>query len=202
MGTKDPRVDRYIANAAEFARPILNHLRALVHEGCPEVEETLKWSMPSFVYKGLLCGMAAFKQHATFGFWKHELVLGKTAESEGMGQFGRLTSLQDLPSDKRLLGYIRKAAELNASGIKAPARLRAKPGAKREIVVPNYFATALKKNKAALVNFEKFSYSHKKEYVEWLTGAKREETRERRLATAVAWIAEGKPQNWKYMERC
>jgi uncharacterized protein YdeI (YjbR/CyaY-like superfamily) len=198
MGKKDPRVDRYIADAAEFARPILNHLRALVHEGCPEVEETLKWSMPSFVYQGLLCGMAAFKQHATFGFWKHELVLGQSGQAEGMGQFGRLTSIKDLPSDKRLLGYIRKAAKLNKAGTKAPTRQRAKPGARREIVVPDYLAKALKKNAAALANFERFSYSHKKEYVEWLTAAKREDTRQRRLATAVAWIAEGKPQNWKY----
>ncbi|HVV70174.1 MAG TPA: DUF1801 domain-containing protein, partial [Verrucomicrobiae bacterium] len=113
MGTKDPRIDAYIARSAEFARPILTHLRALVHRGCPEVEETLKWSMPSFGYKGILCTMAAFKQHATFGFWKHELVLGKASRDGGMGQFGRLGSLEDLPADRVLLGYIRKAAELN-----------------------------------------------------------------------------------------
>src|SRR5215471_21392921 len=100
MPNQDPRVDAYIENAAEFARPILKHLRQLVHQGCPEVEETLKWRMPSFTYKGLLCGMAAFKQHATFGFWKHELVVGEGAEEGAMGQFGRMTTLKDLPSDK------------------------------------------------------------------------------------------------------
>jgi uncharacterized protein YdeI (YjbR/CyaY-like superfamily) len=197
MGKKDPRVDAYIAKSAGFAQPILNHLRELVHRGCPEVEETLKWSMPSFVYKGLLCGMAAFKQHATFGFWKHELVVGKTGEKEGMGQFGRITSLKDLPTKTVLLGYIRKAAALNDAGIKAPARTRIKP----ELAVPDYFVAALKKNKRAQANFDKFSYSHKKEYVEWLTGAKREDTRQRRLQMALAWIARGKTQNWKYM-RC
>ncbi|MCX6928778.1 MAG: YdeI/OmpD-associated family protein [Verrucomicrobia bacterium] len=199
MGKRDPRVDAYIAKSAGFAQPILNHLRELVHRGCPEVEETLKWSMPSFVYKGLLCGMAAFKQHATFGFWKHELVFGKTGEKEGMGQFGRITSLKDLPAQKVLLGYIRKAVALNEAGIKAPASTRPKPGEKRALAVPQYLVAALKKNKTAQANFENFSYSHKKEYVEWLTGAKREDTRQKRLQTALAWISEGKLQNWKYI---
>jgi uncharacterized protein YdeI (YjbR/CyaY-like superfamily) len=201
MGKKDPRIDAYIAKSAGFAQPILKHLRELVHRSCPEAEETLKWSMPSNVYKGMLCGMAAFKQHATFGFWQHELVVGKTGEKAGMGQFGRITSLKDLPAQKVLLGYIRKAVALNEAGIKAPARTRAKPGVKRELTVPDYLVAALKKNKTAQANFEHFSYSHKKEYVEWLTGAKREETRQKRLQTARAWIAEGKSQNWKYM-RC
>jgi uncharacterized protein YdeI (YjbR/CyaY-like superfamily) len=201
MANKDPRIDAYIANAAPFARPILKHLRQLVHQGCPEVQETLKWRMPSFTYKGLLCGMAAFKQHATFGFWKHELVVGKNEETDGMGQFGRITSLKDLPSDKILLEYIRKATALNDAGIKAPSRVRAKPGEKRELAVPDYLLAALRKNAKAKTHFENFSYSHKKEYVEWLTGAKREETRQKRLETALAWISEGKSQNWKYM-RC
>jgi uncharacterized protein YdeI (YjbR/CyaY-like superfamily) len=201
MGKKDPRIDAYIARSAGFAQPILIHLRELVHRGCPEVEETLKWSMPSFVYKGMLCGMAAFKQHATFGFWKHKLVVGKTGEKEGMGQFGRITSVKDLPAQKVLLGYIRKAVALNEAGIKAPKPTRAKPGEKRELAVPDYLVAALKKNKRAQANFESFSYSHKKEYVEWLTGAKREDTRQKRLKTALAWIAKGKSQNWKYM-RC
>ena len=201
MGKKDPRVDTYIAKSAEFARPILIHLRELVHRGCPGVEETLKWSMPSFVYKGLLCGMAAFKRHATFGFWKHELVVGKTREKDGMGQFGRITALKELPADNVLLAYIRKAAALNDAGIKAPARTRAKPGENRTLDVPDYFVAALKKNKIAQANFDSFSYSHKREYVEWMTSAKREETRQKRLQNALAWIAKGKPQNWKYM-RC
>ena len=132
MGKRDPRVDAYIARSAGFAQPILNHLRALVHRGCPEVEETLKWSMPFFVYKELLCGMAAFKQHATFGFWKYKLVVGKTGEKEGMGQFGRITSLKDLPAQKVLLGYIRKAVALNEAGIK-PERCVVKFKAGREM---------------------------------------------------------------------
>ncbi len=199
MGKRDERVDAYLAQAPEFARPILAHLREVVHEGCPAVEETLKWSMPSFDYKGLLCGMAAFKQHATFGFWKHELVVGGTAERTAMGSFGRLLSLRDLPSKKILLGYIRKAAALNDAGVKAPSRARAKSGTKRELTVPDFLLAALKSNPKAAANFEQFSYSHKREYVEWLTGAKREETRQKRLQTALAWIAEGKTQNWKYM---
>jgi uncharacterized protein YdeI (YjbR/CyaY-like superfamily) len=199
MGKHDPRIDAYIANSPGFAQPILKHLRELVHRGCPQVQETLKWSMPSFVYKGLLCGMAAFKRHATFGFWKHELVVGKPGEKEGMGQFGRITSVKDLPAQKVLLGYIRKAVELNEAGIKAPRPNRARPGEKREIAVPDYLVAALKKNKKAQANFEEFSYSHKKEYVEWLTGAKREETRQKRLQTALAWIAQGKSQNSKHM---
>ena len=154
--------------------------------------------MPWFSYKGLLCCMAAFKQHATFGFWNHAAVVGKTGETDGMGQFGRLTSLKDLPADKVLLAYIRKAAQLKDAGIKAPAR-RAKPGEKRELAVPVFFATALSKDARAQANFDRFSYSHKKEYVEWLADAKREETRQKRLESALAWIAQGKPQNWKYM---
>ena len=147
----------------------------------------------------MLCGMAAFKQHATFGFWQHELVVGKTGEKAGMGQFGRITSLKDLPARKVLMGYIRKAVALNEAGIKPPAPTRAQPGEKRELAVPDYLVAALKNNKTAQANFENFSYSHKKEYVEWLTGAKREDTRQKRLQTALAWIAEGKSQNWKYM---
>jgi len=118
-----------------------------------------------------------------------------------MGQFGRIKSLEDLPAQDALLGYIRKAAALNEAGIKAPAHSRAKPGETRELAVPDYLVAALKKNKLAQANFERFSYSHKKEYVDWLTSAKREETRRKRLQTALAWIAEGKSQNWKYM-RC
>jgi uncharacterized protein YdeI (YjbR/CyaY-like superfamily) len=199
MTQKDPRIDAYIEKSAEFAQPILRHLRELIHQGCPEVEETLKWGMPAFVYKGLLCGMAAFKQHATFGLWKHELVIGKKASRDSMGQFGRITSLKELPPEKTLLKYIRKAVELNEAGIKAPARVRPKAGERRPLAVPDYFLAALEKNKRAQTHFEQFSYSHQKEYVEWLTTAKREATRLKRLQTALAWIAEGKSQNWKYM---
>ena len=200
MPTKDPRIDAYIAKAADFAKPILSHIRKLVHAACPDVVETMKWSMPHFDQKGVICGMAAFKQHCALGFWKGELIFGSAAaENEAMGHFGRITSLADLPKDKVLLGYIKKAAELNEAGIKKPAPARSK--VKKELIVPDYFLAALKKNKKALAAFENFSYSHRKEYVEWITEAKREETRAQRMATALEWLVKGKSRNWKY-ERC
>ncbi len=198
MGKRDSRIDAYIAKAAEFARPVLKHLRDLVHQGCPDVEETIKWGHPSFVYKGLLCIMAAFKQHASFHFWRHKLVVGATGGKAGMGEFGRIASLQDLPADRVLVGYVRKAAALRDAGVKLPTRSCPKAAESREVVVPEFFATALRRNKPAQANFDELSYSHKKEYIQWLTEAKREETRQRRLETALTWIAAGKPQNWKY----
>jgi uncharacterized protein YdeI (YjbR/CyaY-like superfamily) len=199
MGKKDPRIDAYIAKSADFAKPILRHIRELIHQGCPEVEETMKWSFPNFAHKGILCGMAAFKEHCSFGFWKGELIVGKAAgnNGEGMGQFGKLKTLSDLPADRMLLGYIKEAARLNEEGIKRPVKPR--PKVKKELVVPDFFATALKKNNRALATFEGFSYSHKKEYVEWITEAKGEDTRQRRMTTAIQWITEGKSRNWKYM---
>jgi hypothetical protein len=202
MGSRDKRLDAYIAKSAEFARPILRELREIVHEGCPEVEETMKWSMPHFDYKGMLCGMAAFKQHCTFGFWKGKLLFdGENQQSaEAMGQFGRITSLKDLPPKRVLIGYVRKAAELNDQGVKVPRK--PKPSSdKKELVVPAYFMAAVKKNKKALATFETFPYSHKKEYVQWVTEAKTDETRQRRLTTSVEWLAQGKSRNWKY-EKC
>jgi uncharacterized protein YdeI (YjbR/CyaY-like superfamily) len=199
MGNKDPRVDAYIAKSADFAKPILNHIRKLVHTGCPDVEETLKWSFPHFMYKGMLCSMAAFKQHCAFGFWKEKLVLGKRqTEKDAMGTFGRITAISDLPNDKTLIGYIKKAAELNEAGVKVS---RSKPKEKKPLRTPTYFIDALRKNKKALATFENFSPSHKKEYVEWVTESKTEETRNKRLATAIEWMAEGKARNWKYLSR-
>jgi|ERR1051326_14458 uncharacterized protein YdeI (YjbR/CyaY-like superfamily) len=192
MAERDPRIDEYIAKSAEFAKPVLAHLRELVHMACPGVEETLKWRNPSFMYKGLLCGMAAFKQHCIFGFWKDALLFDRKAPSKIAD---RITSLSELPSDKILLGYIRKAAMLNENVVKIP---KPKPKPKKELVVPSDLISALKTNKQALSTFEDFSYSHKKEYVEWISEAKREETRTQRLTTAVAWMAEGKARNWKY----
>src|SRR5947208_13440701 len=195
MAKKDSRVDACIAKSAPFAQPILKHIRKLVHAGCPEVEETIKWQFPSFMYKGMLCGMAAFKNHCTFGFWKHELIFGKdklaaNGEERGMGQFGRITSLSDLPRDEVLLGYIKEAVRLNDEGIKVPSR--AKPKKKAPLVVPDYFMKESKENKQALAVFEAFSYSHKKEETEWMTEAETEDTRKRRLETAIHWSTEGK----------
>ena len=201
MPTTDKRVDDYIAKSAEFARPILKELRAIVHEGCPEVEETIKWKMPTFMYKGMLCGIAAFKQHCAMGFWKSKLIIDpkENKSLEAMGQFGRITSVKDLPSRKVMVAYVKQAAELNDKGVK-PARTKPK-AEKKELVVPDYFKAALRKNKKAQAAFDAFSYSHRKEYLEWITEAKTEETRQRRMGTALEWLAEGKSRNWKY-EKC
>lgn len=198
MATKDPRIDAYIARSAPFAKSILKHLRKVVHAGCPEVKETIKWSMPHFDYKGMMCGMAAFKAHCAFGFWKGDLVLGRDREEErpGMGTFGCIKSLADLPSEKTLIGYVKKAAALNDAGIKAPGR--AAPKKRAPIPVPDDFAAALKKNAKARQTFDGFPPSHRREYLEWITEAKREETRKERLTKSVKWLAEGKARNWKY----
>jgi uncharacterized protein YdeI (YjbR/CyaY-like superfamily) len=197
MATKDPRIDAYIAESAEFAKPILKHLRKVVHAGCPDVVETLKWSMPHFDHKGVMCGMAAFKQHCAFGFWKADLILGQTTERSGMGSFGTIRSLSDLPSEKTLVGYVKKAAALNEAGVKAPGRTQ--PKKRKPLPMPADFTATLKKNAKARKTFDDFSPSHRREYIEWITEAKREETRKERLAKSITWLAEGKARNWKYM---
>ncbi|HTI69268.1 MAG TPA: YdeI/OmpD-associated family protein [Candidatus Limnocylindria bacterium] len=199
----DPRVDAYIAEAAPFAQPILRHLRQLVHQGCPAAKENIKWNHPHFEYGGMFCHFAAFKAHCSFGFWHQEMMAviakdGGKSES-AMGQFGRIATLEDLPDDRTLLRYIATAAKLNESG--KPARPRPAPKPKVELVVPDDLAALLKKNKKAAATWDKFSYSHRKEYLEWITEAKREETRQKRLATTVEWLNEGKGRNWKY-ENC
>jgi uncharacterized protein YdeI (YjbR/CyaY-like superfamily) len=197
MGTKDPRVDEYIDKAAVFAKPILKHLRKVVHAACPEVQETMKWGAPHFDYLGMMCGMASFKGHVTFGFWKGELIFEGKAQRDAMGHFGRITSIDDLPSEKTLAGYISKAMKLNEQGVKAPHMVnrRARPA----LEPPDYLLKALKKHRKALTAFESFSPSHRREYVEWITEAKTDATRNKRLATAIEWMAEGKPRNWKYV---
>jgi hypothetical protein len=194
---KNPAVDVYIAKSADFARPILMRLRALMHKACPTVEETIKWGVPHFEYKGVIAGMAAFKQHAAFGFWKRRLMkdpAGFFSKGEsGMG--GRkIRSLDELPSDTELLGYIREAVALNEQGARVPRSTRKRP----PVRVPAYLAAALKRNAKARRTFGNFSASQRREYVEWLTDAKQEATRERRLASAIEWMAEGKARNWKY----
>lgn len=199
MPVIDPRIDAYIAQSPDFAQPILAHLRAVVHAACPEVEETIKWSRPHFLYKGMLCGMSAFKAHCAFGFWKGTLLFPGTTEKESMGHFGRLASVKDLPSKKVLAGYVKQAMQLNEEGAVTPARAR--PAAPRTVTVPAYFAAALKSNQAALARFDAGSPSFRREYVDWLEEAKTEATRLRRMAQAIEWIAEGKARNWKY-EKC
>lgn len=208
MTSRDPRIDAYIARSAEFARPILECVRERVHDTCPEVEETIKWGMPTFVHAGaILCSMAAFKQHASFGFWKHALVVGDDAAEEGvaveggalegMGSFGRLVSVRDLPQKRQMAAYIKKAMSLNEQGVKVPGvRKAATPKPLPE--VPADFAGALRSNPAALATFEGFAPSHRRDYLDWILDAKREETRVRRIAQAVEWLAEGKSRHWKY----
>lgn len=199
MGQRSPRIDAYIARQADFARPILTRLRDLVHETCPEVEEKIKWGMPSFEYHGILCSMAAFKAHATFGFWKHDLVIGADEKSrQAMGSFGRLTSVEQLPAKRRFVAWMRRAMKLNEDGVKTP---REKSTARKPIPAPAAFKAALAASPKARATFDAFPPSCKREYLEWITGAKRDETRDRRIKTAIEWLAQGKRRNWKY-ERC
>ena len=200
---QDPRVDAYIAKSAAFAQPVLKHLRALVHATCPEAEEAMKWSFPCFQYHGkILCSMAAFKAHMTFGFW-HQAMEKIVAQDgagdragEAMGVMGRITRRADLPSDAKLRGYIKQAMELADSG--TPARPRPTGAKKPEAKVPPELAAQLKKDKKAATTWENFSPSCRREYVEWITEAKRPETRAQRLATTMGWLAEGKSRHWKY----
>ena len=196
MPAKDKRVDAYIAKSADFAKPILNHLRSLVHQACPQAEETIKWNMPFFTHQGNLCHFAAFKSHCAFGFWKSALVIGpdKNAampgtDNDAMGNFGRITLLADLPPEEVLAGYVKKAAALNEAGVKVPDTRRKSTG--QELVVPEYFTEALRKNKKALAKFEAYSNSHKREFVKWVSEAKREETRTKRLTQTIARLAQG-----------
>jgi len=200
VGKKDPRVDAYIAGAADFARPIMEHLRRLIHCTCPDVEETWKWSFPHFMYKGMFCSMAAFKGHCAFGFW-HKTVrdaLDEDKSGQGMGQLGKITKMSDLPKDAMLVRYLKHAMKVNESSIKPPSRKRAVP---KPLKIPAHMTAALKTNKRALAHFEKMSPSHQREYVEWIAEAKREETVAKRLATMLEWLAQGKSRNWKY-EKC
>jgi uncharacterized protein YdeI (YjbR/CyaY-like superfamily) len=197
MTRKDPRVDQYIGRSADFAKPILTEIRARVHDACPDVEETMKWGVPHFDYKGMMCSMASFKEHCAFGFWKASLILETNGRSaEAAGQFGRITTVSALPPKKAMREYIRKAMALNESGVKT-ARTPKAP--KKAIPVPPDFTAAVKKNKKAQAAFEAFSPSHRREYLEWITEARSDDTRKRRLDQAIAWLAEGKPRNWKYM---
>ena len=203
MSKRDKRIDAYIAKSADFAKPILIHIRELVHKACPDVEETMKWSFPHFDYKGsMMCSMASFKQHCAFGFWKAALMkdadkfVGMAKTEVAMGHMGRITSVKDLPSDKQMLSYIKEAMRLNEENVKLPAK--EKVIAKKELEIPDWFSSALKRDVKAKKNFEAFTPGKKKEYIEWLVEAKTEATREKRMETALEWIAEGKSRHWKY----
>jgi uncharacterized protein YdeI (YjbR/CyaY-like superfamily) len=195
MGKKDARVDRCIASAADFAKPILNHLRQLVHAACPEVEETLKWRFPFFMYKGILFGMPAFKNHCRLVFWHRDIrkAIRNHTDADAR-QFDHITQLSDLPKDAVLSKYIKEAMKLNEAGVKPRA---ARKPAKR-IKTPAYLISYLKQNKKAYAGFQSLSPSHQNEYVQWITQAKREATRHARMAQMLKWLSEGKSRNWKY----
>jgi uncharacterized protein YdeI (YjbR/CyaY-like superfamily) len=197
MVSRDHRVDAYIAASADFAQPILEHLRATVHAACPEVEESIKWRAPHFLYHGaMMCSMAAFKQHCGFGFWHRTDVIGDEAK-EGMGQLGKIASVRDLPSKKELTAYIRQAMTMIDAG---PRKPRPKAAPKPPPALPADFAALLKKHAAARKHYEAFSPSAQREYTDWITEAKTDATRQKRIDTALAWLAEGKHRNWKYMK--
>ncbi|HEY3429608.1 MAG TPA: YdeI/OmpD-associated family protein [Cyclobacteriaceae bacterium] len=198
MGKRSARVDDYIINSPEFARPILEHLRELVHQACPQVEESIKWGVPSFEYKGLLFGFAAFKAHCGFGFWKFKLLKDPKDFLNSNGAMTKVKSIKDLPPNKVILDFIRQAKKLNNDGVKLPSRTKK---VSKPIIVPTYFSKVLQSNKIASATFRAFSPSHRREYIEWITEAKTETTREKRLKTTLEWLEQGKPRNWKYMKK-
>jgi uncharacterized protein YdeI (YjbR/CyaY-like superfamily) len=200
MGKRIPQFDAYIAQAQPFARPILETLRERMHELAPGVEEAMKWSAPSFMHGGkILAGMAAFKEHASFGFWQHALVMGEGVARDGMGSFGKMTSVGDIPSKKTLAPLVKRAMALIDDGVKSPGvRKTSTPKAAPE-PTPE-FAAALKKNAAARKTLAGFSPSAQREYTDWIAEAKREETRDKRIAQAIEWLAEGKQRHWKYQD--
>lgn len=202
MPNTDPRVDAYIAKCAEFAQPILKHIRSLVHKACPEATENIKWSMPFFELNGgIICNMAGFKQHCSLGFWNAPLLKDPAGvlqlkDKNAMGHLDKITSLKDLPADKVLVGLIKEAAKLAEQGVKKPAPAAKAP--KAALPEPAALTAALKKNKKAKTTFEGFPPSHRREYIEWITEAKTDATREKRIATTIEWLEEGKDRNWKY----
>ena len=204
MSTKNKLVDAYVAKSADFAKPILIHLRELVHATCPDVEEKIKWGFPHFDYKGeMMCSMAAFKQHCAFNFWKAALMkdvtlIANAKEETAMGHFGRIASLKDLPSNKKMIAYIKEAMQLNDEGKKV---VKTKPATTTEFIVPDYIIKAIKKNKKAFTTFDAFPQGHKKEYVLWIDEAKTEETKNKRIVQTIEWLEVGKPRNWKYMDK-
>lgn len=201
MEQYDSRVDAYIAKSADFAKPILTHLRHLVHQASPELRETMKWSCPFFDHEGTVCQLAAFKEHCAFGFWKAAMMEDPyqilNQEPDTAGSLGRITSIADLPTDEILIQYIRQALALNVNGVKAPARNKSKTD-KSELQLPLYFTEILDQNAMVREQFEKFSPSQKKEYISWFEEAKTEITRTKRLDIAMEWISEGKKRNWKF----
>jgi uncharacterized protein YdeI (YjbR/CyaY-like superfamily) len=197
--SRDPRIDAYIARKAPFARPILEHVRNRVHANVPNAEETLKWSAPAFTLGGkILLVMAAFKAHAALNFWRWQELRGYEAEANGMGQFGKLASLDDLPPDAELDALILKAVELAAA---APAPRKNKHPPKHPSELHPEFAVALAAAPAANATLDGFPPGARRDYLDWIADAKQPATRAKRIAIAVEWLNEGKRRNWKY-ENC
>ena len=201
MAQYDPRIDAYIEKSAPFAKPILEHIRQVVHQASPLITESVKWGMPFFEYKGPVCMMASFKQHLGFGFWKASRLkdpqglLRGSDEEAAAGSFGRIVSMSDLPGDDALIGFVHQMIAINESGVKEekkPAKFKA------EIAMPDDFKNLLSADAKVLGNFENFSPSKQREYLEWIIEAKSDATRQKRMETAIEWIGEGKSRNWKY----
>ena len=194
--SRDPRVDSYIARAQPFARPILEHVRSRVHATVPQAQETLKWSAPSFTLGGkILLMMAAFKAHAALNFWRGQELRGEAATAEAMGQFGKLTSVKDLPPDRDLDALIRKAAELTRS---APAPRKVKHEPKPPAEIHPEFAAALARSSKAKATLDGFPPGARRDYLDWISEAKQPATRAKRITTAIEWLSEGKRRHWKY----
>jgi uncharacterized protein YdeI (YjbR/CyaY-like superfamily) len=195
---RDPRIDAYIAKAQPFARPILEHVRERVHAVAPNAEETLKWSAPSFTVDGkILLIMAAFKAHAVLNFWRGQELRGHAANDDAMGQFGKLASIADLPADDELNRLIREAADLASSAPRPKAKHAPKPAPEMHPA----FASALAAAPQAKATLDGFSPSARRDYVEWIAEAKQDATRDKRIATAIEWLSEGKKRHWRY-ESC
>jgi uncharacterized protein YdeI (YjbR/CyaY-like superfamily) len=192
--TRDPRIDAYIVKAAPFAKPIITHVRDVVHEACPEIVETLKWGHPSFDHHGIVCGVAAFKAHCVLSFWKAAL-LGDAKLLQR-----QVKSVDDLPGRRDFVRLVTQAAKLNEDGVTLREEPRKRPSDTRTLDVPDVLTNALRKNKKAQAAFDAFSFTNKKEYVEWIAEAKSDDTRQARLAQAIEWMADGKSRNWKYQK--
>lgn len=194
--SRDPRIDAYIAAAQPFARPILEHLRSAIHAACPGAGETVKWGRPSFEHKGrLFASLAAFKAHASLVLWRMDQAGEDTGgNNAGMGQFGQLTSIADLPAPAELDRLIRAATEVIDNGPAKKVRAAPRP----PLPVPAELAEALAGSPSAQAVFDAFPPSHRNEYCEWIGEAKRPETRAKRVAQAITWISEGKGRNWQY----
>lgn len=204
MTTTDPRIDAYIAKSAAFAQPVLTYLRQLIRETCPDVQETIKWGMPSFEYKGMMAGLASFKGHCAFYLWKGNIIPDphgflSTVGGTGMGNFGKITSLGDLPTREIIVYYLQEAMRLNEEGIQVPKDKT--KAAKKASETPQELLEALKQSPAAQLTYDNFPPGQKREYDEWIADAKTDATRQKRLKDAIQWMSEGKIRNWKYVKK-